>query len=148
MHEDFNATPTPPDPESLKRGHECRDIGIRGLTWFIIIFIGVGAVIHVIVWYAYRNIAHTTARADPEPSPFAGSPTPPPSPILQPTQKFHEKVPSQDLQEMHAREDAHLNTYAWVDQNAGVVRIPIDRAMELVVGRGLPTSRPADTARQ
>jgi len=32
-----------------------------------------------------------------------------------------------------AQEDAEkaLNTYAWVDKNKGVVRIPIDRAMEL-----------------
>jgi len=148
MHEDYNAPPTPPDPESLKRGHEYRDIGVRGLTWFIIIFIGVGAIIHVIVWYAYRNIAHTTARADPQPSPFAGSPTPPPSPILQPTQNFHEKQPWQDLLEMHQREDAHLDNYAWVDQKAGIVQIPIGRAMDLVVQRGLPTSRPANTARQ
>jgi len=34
-----------------------------------------------------------------------------------------------------AREDAEksLNTYAWVDKNKGVVRIPISRAMELTV---------------
>src|SRR6267378_1555175 len=34
-----------------------------------------------------------------------------------------------------AREDAGkaLNTYAWVDKNKGVVRIPINRAMELTV---------------
>src|SRR2546421_9708668 len=34
-----------------------------------------------------------------------------------------------------AQEDAEkaLNTYAWVDKNKGVVRIPISRAMELTV---------------
>jgi hypothetical protein len=31
-----------------------------------------------------------------------------------------------------------LNSYSWVVPNAGVVRIPIDRAIELVVQRGLP----------
>jgi hypothetical protein len=31
-----------------------------------------------------------------------------------------------------------LATYDWVDQKAGTVRIPIDRAMELIAQRGLP----------
>jgi hypothetical protein len=36
------------------------------------------------------------------------------------------------------REEDTLSTYGWVDQNAGVVRIPIDRAMDLLAQRGLP----------
>jgi len=31
-----------------------------------------------------------------------------------------------------------LLTYGWVDKDAGVVRIPIDRAMDLIAQRGLP----------
>ena len=31
-----------------------------------------------------------------------------------------------------------LGSYDWVDQKNGVVRIPIDRAMDLVAQRGLP----------
>ena len=38
------------------------------------------------------------------------------------------------------QEEQKLHSYGWVDQNAGVVRIPIDRAMELVAQRGLPTT--------
>ena len=34
-----------------------------------------------------------------------------------------------------------LNSYGWVDKNAGIVRIPIDEAMKLTLQRGLP-SRP------
>jgi hypothetical protein len=48
-------------------------------------------------------------------------------------------VPAQDLQQFRAREDAILDGYGWVDQKAGVVRIPIARAMELLLQRGLPT---------
>ena len=36
------------------------------------------------------------------------------------------------------REEDTLSTYGWVDQNAGIVRIPIDRAMDLLAQRGLP----------
>jgi hypothetical protein len=35
-------------------------------------------------------------------------------------------------------EEKKLYSYGWVDQNAGAVRIPIDRAMDLLVQRGLP----------
>jgi len=31
-----------------------------------------------------------------------------------------------------------LDTYGWVDQKAGVVRVPIDRAMDLLLAKGLP----------
>ena len=36
------------------------------------------------------------------------------------------------------REEDTLSTYGWVDQKAGTVRIPIDRAMDLLAQRGLP----------
>jgi hypothetical protein len=40
---------------------------------------------------------------------------------------------------LQAHEDELLNNYGWVDQDAEVVRIPIERAMELLLERGLPT---------
>ena len=43
------------------------------------------------------------------------------------------------------QEEQKLHSYGWVDQNAGVVRIPIDRAMELIAQRGLPTTPQAGT---
>jgi hypothetical protein len=37
------------------------------------------------------------------------------------------------LQDLRDHEQGELDTYGWIDQNAGVVRLPIDRAMELTV---------------
>jgi hypothetical protein len=42
-------------------------------------------------------------------------------------------VENPKLKELRAREDIELNSYGWMDQETGVVRIPIDRAIELVV---------------
>jgi hypothetical protein len=42
------------------------------------------------------------------------------------------------LQDVRKHEDERLTSYGWVDKNAGRVRIPIDRAMDLVLQRGLP----------
>ncbi len=39
----------------------------------------------------------------------------------------------QALSELHQAEHVAATTYGWADQSAGVVRLPIDRAMSLVV---------------
>lgn len=43
-----------------------------------------------------------------------------------------------NFQKFRAEEDHLLTSYGWVDQNAGVVRLPIDRAKALLLERGLP----------
>jgi len=35
-------------------------------------------------------------------------------------------------------QDQLLDTYGWIDRQHGIVRLPIDRAMELLLERGLP----------
>jgi len=45
-----------------------------------------------------------------------------------------------EINEFRLQEEQTLHSYGWVDQKAGVVRIPIDRAMQLVVQHGLPTT--------
>lgn len=42
-------------------------------------------------------------------------------------------VPNPKLRDLRARESEILNSYGWVDQQQGVVRIPIERAMERMV---------------
>jgi hypothetical protein len=41
--------------------------------------------------------------------------------------------PSFDLAALRAREAKRLSAYQWVDQKAGVVRIPAERALELTL---------------
>ena len=47
-----------------------------------------------------------------------------------------------DLAAVREQEDEVLDSYGWVDKGAGVVRIPIERALELVAKRG-PAEPPA-----
>lgn len=54
--------------------------------------------------------------------------------------------PRQELQALRLREDAELNQYAWIDRSNGVVRIPIERAMELMARRGLGSTSPGAAA--
>jgi len=46
----------------------------------------------------------------------------------------------QEIADLHAREDLLLNNYSWADRAQGKVRIPIDRAIELLAQRGLPVA--------
>jgi len=57
----------------------------------------------------------------------------PPEPRLQ-------RYPARDMRDMRADEDRILNQYAWIDPDKGIVRIPVDRAMDLIAQRGLPAA--------
>ena len=66
----------------------------------------------------------------------------PPMPRLQ-------SAPITDLKDMRAAEDQILTGYGWVDQQHGVVRIPIDRAIDLLAQRGVaarPQNEPQSAA--
>ena len=43
-----------------------------------------------------------------------------------------------ELNDIRLREEDTLSTYDYVDKNAGTIRIPIDRAMDILVQKGLP----------
>jgi len=55
----------------------------------------------------------------------------PPAPRLQ-------DAPLADLEALRAREDAELERWGWADREAGRARVPIARAMELLVERERP----------
>ena len=72
----------------------------------------------------------------------ATKPEIPPEPRLQ-------DAPAIDLEVFREREEKRLSTYGWIDRANGVVRIPIERAMELVAREGLPErdAKPKGNAR-
>ena len=39
------------------------------------------------------------------------------------------------LKDLHEKETAQASSYAWIDQKAGVVQLPLSRAMELTAQR-------------
>ncbi len=63
------------------------------------------------------------------------------------TTTFKEPVlqihPVADLDAYRAQETKLLNSYGWVDKSAGIARIPIDRAIDLISEQGLPAREPA-----
>lgn len=57
-----------------------------------------------------------------------------------PTPRVQTDDGNQDVADLHAREDLLLDYYTRVDGKPGNVRIPIDRAIQLIAERGLPVA--------
>jgi hypothetical protein len=121
-------------------GHERRDVSFRPL-----VYAGIGLVIVLVLTVfgmerLFDYLAARAARRSEPASPLAAAGRqPPPEPRLQ-------TEPIQDLAALRAREEATLGSYGWVDRQAGIVRIPITRAMELLVERAARTT-PAEEPR-
>jgi len=65
-----------------------------------------------------------------------------PSPRTSDYEETRAKKRMEKLKTLHEESQKELTTYAWVDKNKGIARIPIDRAMEVTV-TDLAQKRPA-----
>ena len=65
-----------------------------------------------------------------------------PSPRSSDYEETRAKKRMENLKKLHEETQKDLTTYAWIDKNKGVARIPIDRAMELIVA-DLAQKKPA-----
>ena len=97
-------------------GYETKDASAVGLITF-----GIGLIVSLIVvqllmfWFYHLFLAERPRR-------------------------IPERVDSniyQQLRDLHVEEKEALTRYGWVDRKAGVVRIPIDRAIDLVAENGV-----------
>lgn len=131
-----------PDPR-----HPVTDTGIdRELDLRRIVWTGVGLALLLIVtvllmWPLAGGMRSLASRLDSaEPAlPEAMTQPPPPEPRLQ-------TDPAGELAAMRHEEELGLSGYAWVNEPAGIARIPVDRAMEIVLERGLePIAPPSAT---
>jgi len=103
--------------------------------WFAVGLVVAAAVIYVAMVGLYKVFE---AR---NPSPDAHSRIALHSQMLAPQPQL-QADPTIDLGAFQAAEEAKLHSYGWIDKSNGVVRIPIERAMDLVAQRGLPTRGP------
>ena len=109
--------------------HETRDIHLRPIGWIVVAFIVVAIVIHVAVWWIFQYYRDLEGRRDVRRSMVEGGEVLPKEPRLQ-------LSPQQDWDEFYASQQKILNSYEWLSREEGRVRIPIERAMELLVERG------------
>ena len=115
--------------------YEKEDINERSTFWFgfwiLVLMVSVAFLLkplyNLLVTRGVENQAPAAYVAEPDPGALE-----PPGPRLQVT-------PELELAAFRAQEDAILGSYAWVEKDRDVARIPIDEAMRIVAERGLPT---------
>lgn len=132
-----NEQQLPVSAESLERKHEVSERSVRN----VLIVGGTSAFLLIFSVAACALTLHLLAKGHPmQQMASLGI-------IIAPNLKPFERFPQPNLQidddhaeraSLYAAQDTKLNSYGWVDHSNGIVRIPIERAMNLIVQRGLP----------
>lgn len=112
--------------------YERRDTNNRALAYFALVLILTVAAAMVFARYVLVYFEKTQPLG-PAAAPFESPQTQtlPPLPRLQ-------VKPAEDLAQYKYDQEKILETYGWIDKQTGVVRIPVDRAMDILLQRGLP----------
>jgi hypothetical protein len=130
----------PTDPESNPTvAHEHTDADSHAITRFGIALAFILVISQLLLWWVFDHFSERETKLSPHVSAVikAQAPTLPPEPRLQGNAPL-DVLPRVDLQQMRREEDDALKHYAWIDPDHGVVRLPIQRALELAAQNGLP----------
>jgi hypothetical protein len=144
------------DQVDASKGYEHSDVGVAGIAVFLtaltvfvvvtgLLSYGIGKVINAHL--AKEDGARSKWVKTVDVRPLGNMPS---NPELEnkmaeltqqlPAPKLQTDDGLQDTADLHAKEDLLLEYYSWADQGQGKVRVPIERAMELIAQRGLPVA--------
>lgn len=130
-HAEHNRTDDRPE-----LGYETHDANPKALAYA---FVGLSALLiltFVSMWLLFVYFDASARKADRgKASQWSNIDYRPPEPRLQTS-------PAADLKKMLDNENHLMNSYGWVNKASGLVRIPVDRAMDIVAKKGLPTLPP------
>ena len=107
-----------------------REIDLKAIVWSVVGLTLIVLVSAALMWLLSAGLRARLTAADPPPPviPEARVQELPPEPRLQTS-------PEEDLRELRRHEDEILEGYAWTDEAAGVARVPIERAMDILIER-------------
>jgi hypothetical protein len=112
--------------------HEESDINVSAIIWFVVVLMAIVLAVDAAMFGLFKVLDHMEVKNEPVTSPLAlpaGQELGPPG--LQ-------TEPWVELKKFRAEQLAHLHGYGWVDQPGGVARVPIEKAKELLLKKGLP----------
>jgi hypothetical protein len=125
-------------------GYERSDIGAAGVLYFLAGLVVAGLLVYFVVAGLYSYLEKRSEAEQVPVSPLVSNAPADTRHIARdypqgafPTPKLEEDERVQ-LNGIRLKEEEALSTYDYIDQKAGIVRIPIDRAMDLIAQRGLP----------
>ena len=117
-------------------------ISSRGVAWSMVVLTIITLFCYALVVGLFKFMESRAVAGDSPRAPLAAAPVQPAieggrmvgGPASVPSLLLREPM---NLQKFRDEEEHLLTSYGWVDQNAGVVRLPIDRAKALLLERGL-----------
>jgi hypothetical protein len=133
-------------------GFEKEDLSPQGVLFFMGGLAVVGVVVYFILVGMYRYLDNYDQSHQAPMNPMVTATNEDRRrPTATDTQQFPEPRLEQNergqLRDVVEAQDRILASYDWVDQKNGIVRIPIDQAMALLVQRGLPVLPQGEAAR-
>jgi len=102
------------------------DVNVRRIFRIAIVFVVIGAAIHLGIWWMFLYYRKTDAQRDVRQTLIETPPPNPPEPRL-------EVNPTEDWQTFRRQQQDILNSYGWTSREQGRVHIPIGMAMEQVI---------------
>lgn len=114
-----------------------REIDVRSVLWSGVALVIVAIVTSLLMWWLLQVFSRYDEKREVRLTPIetASPQAPPPEPQLQ-------VAPNEDMRQMQERESHDLEHAGWVDRPQGIVRLPIDVAMEVIVARGVSAPSP------
>ena len=135
-------------------GFERQDLGSKPILAFIVSVVVIGVLVYYVIWGIFHFLDAYDRKNQKTMSPMVQVEQDTREPYPAKTaEKIQQQFPEPrlednertELNDFRYSEEEKLNSAGWVDQSAGVAHIPIDRAMELIAQRGLPTTPQAGT---
>jgi hypothetical protein len=123
---------------------EKRDVEVRSIYWYLIVLTITVAACFFVSVYILKYTKGYVSQNDPVRMPAReamgpGYHTMPPEPRLQGV-PGHENDPQQDRRDKVQADTESNESYGWVNQQAGVAKIPVSEAMKIVAEKGLNTA--------
>jgi hypothetical protein len=119
--------------------HEHSDVSLGGIAMTAVGLLAVAIVVQVAMVGLFVVFERQAAdRTTPPPSLVTTTPGARPEPRLQAN-------PAQELKALREMQRRRLYGYGWVDEANGVVHIPIDLAMKIMLERGYPVREASTT---
>ena len=110
----------------MKRHETSSDVNVGRILRIAIVFVVMGAAIHLGVWWMFVYYRNADAQRDVRQTLIEPPPPIPPEPRLQVN-------PTEDWQTFRRQQQDVLNSYGWISREERRVHIPIEEAMEKVV---------------
>lgn len=115
---------------------EPTDVATRPVALSVLMLAVFTVLFTIAAHFIFFGFAAREEAASPAPNPLAAeyAAKEPPEPRLQ-------IDPKADLVKLRAAEEVILGGLTWIDKDAGLVRVPIERAMQMLLAKGLPARK-------